>query len=46
MVDHPFWFLLTLCVLGWYFLVMVYVAFKGVGDIRTMLSRVKEDREE
>ena len=46
MVDHPFWFTLTVCVLAWYFVVMVYVAVKGVGDIRSMLSRVRENHEE
>ncbi len=45
MADHPFWFLLTLCALVWYVTVMLYVAIKGVGDIRSMLSRVREDHE-
>ena len=45
MAEHPFWFLLTVCVLLWYATVMIYVAVKGVGDIRAMLSQVKKNQE-
>jgi hypothetical protein len=38
--GHPFWGSLTLAVLVWYSTVTVYVAIKGVGDIRGMLRRL------
>lgn len=45
MVEHPFWFLLTAAVVLWYSTVTIHVAVKGVSDIRTMLSRVRESHE-
>ena len=37
--HHPFWGLLTLAVLGWYSTVTVYVAIRGLVDIKSMLRR-------
>lgn len=33
-----FWLILTVAALLWYSIVTVYVAIKGVGDIRQMLK--------
>ena len=38
--DHWFWWLLTIACVVWYSTITVYVAIKGVTDIRTMLSRL------
>lgn len=38
--DHWFWLLLTGTAIVWYSTVTVYVAIKGVTDIRTMLSHL------
>ena len=35
-----FWLLLSLGCLGWYLLVLVYVAIKGGADIKDMLKRL------
>jgi hypothetical protein len=40
MTAQWFWWLLTAAVIVWYSTVTVYVAVKGVTDIRTMLSRL------
>ena len=37
-----FWGALTLIVLLWYSTVTVYVAVKGIGDIRSMLRTLRE----
>jgi hypothetical protein len=38
--DHWFWGGLTLAVVVWYSTVTVYVAVKGVGDIKEMLKKL------
>jgi hypothetical protein len=38
-----FWLLLSLGCLGWYLLVLVYVAIKGGVDIKDMLKRLSTD---
>lgn len=38
--DHPFWGLLTLACVGWYSTVTVFVAWRGIRDIRNMLRRL------
>ncbi len=43
--HQPFWGALTLAVLVWYSTVTVYVAVRGVMDIRAMLRRLRADRE-
>ena len=44
MSDHPFWLILALAALVWYSTVTVYVAIRGVTDIRTMLARLSSGR--
>ena len=44
--NHPFWGLLTLAVLAWYSTITVYVALRGSVDIRQMLRRLKQNRDE
>ncbi len=38
--GHWFWWLLTVAVLLWYSSVTVYVAIRGMLDIRQMLARL------
>lgn len=40
--GQPFWWLLTAAVLAWYATVTVWVAVKGLRDIRGMLARLRE----
>jgi hypothetical protein len=40
--GHWFWWLLTAVVLLWYSTVTVYVAVRGLLDIRSMLRRLKD----
>lgn len=35
-----FWLILTIAAVGWYIFVTIYVAFKGVTDIKQMLQRL------
>ena len=39
--EHWFWLLITAACLVWYSTITVYVAIKGVTDIRTMLGHLK-----
>jgi hypothetical protein len=39
-----FWKLLTAACLLWYATITVYVAIRGARDIRSMLQRLKENR--
>jgi len=41
--GQPFWWLLTAACLAWYATITVYVAVKGVRDIRGMLRRLRGD---
>ena len=43
--NHPLWGLLTLAVLVWYSTVTVYVAVRGVVDIKHMLRSLKDKHE-
>ena len=38
MSEHWFWFLLSAACVIWYSTITVYVAIKGVSDIREMLA--------
>jgi len=38
--EHWFWGGLTIACLAWYSTITIYIAFKGVGDIRSMLRRL------
>jgi hypothetical protein len=40
LTNHWFWGVLTLVCLAWYSTITVYIAIKGVGDIRSMLRRL------
>jgi len=40
MTEHWFWWLITAAVIVWYSTVTVYVAIKGVTDIKTMLRHL------
>ncbi len=40
--GHPLWWLLTAAVVVWYSTVTIYVAVRGVHDIRGMLKRLSE----
>jgi hypothetical protein len=40
MPEHWFWWVLTMAGVAWYSTVTVYVAVRGVTDIRRMLSRL------
>jgi hypothetical protein len=42
MTKHWFWLGLTIAVLVWYATVTVYVAIRGVIDVRQMLKRLSE----
>jgi hypothetical protein len=44
--NHPFWGLLTLAVLAWYSTVTVYVAVRGIVDIKNMLRNLRQNRTE
>jgi hypothetical protein len=38
-----FWFIVAIGCLAWYSTVTVYVAYKGIFDIKEMLENLKED---
>lgn len=42
MKEHWFWYLLTAACVLWYSTITIYVAIRGVADIRTMLRRLAE----
>ncbi len=41
-----FWFVLTIAALVWYGLVTVYVAIRGAGDIKQMLTHLQRLRDQ
>ncbi|MCK5919724.1 MAG: hypothetical protein KAG66_02205 [Methylococcales bacterium] len=41
-----FWLILSLGCVGWYLIVLVYVAIKGGGDIKDMLKQLSDNAEE
>jgi hypothetical protein len=43
--EHWFWGALTLVCLAWYSTITIYIAFKGVGDIRSMLRRLSNSKD-
>jgi len=45
MPSHPVWFLLMIAAIVWYSTVTIFVAVKGVRDIRGMLHRLEESDE-
>jgi hypothetical protein len=44
-MEHWFWFALAVACLVWYSTVTVYVAVKGIFDIKHMLARLAANRE-
>ncbi|MGC8988854.1 MAG: hypothetical protein ACP5MD_01905 [Verrucomicrobiia bacterium] len=42
LLDHWFWLLVTTAALVWYSTVTVYVAVRGLRDIRSMFRRLGE----
>jgi hypothetical protein len=40
MTEHWFWWLLAVACVVWYSTITVYVAVKGVRDIKSMLKRL------
>ncbi len=40
LTDHWFWGAITVACLAWYSTITIYIAIKGVGDIRSMLRRL------
>lgn len=45
MPKHFIWWLLTMACVVWYSTVTVYVAFKGIADIRNMLARLAKAKD-
>lgn len=41
-----FWFLLTILTLLWYIFVTLFVSYKGIADIKSMLNRLAEKNSE
>ncbi len=39
-MTHWFWWLMTMLCVAWYSTITVYVAIKGVADIKQMLARL------
>lgn len=44
MKGQWFWLLVTICCILWYSTVTVYVAYKGIKDIREMLKRLAQKK--
>lgn len=42
LLDHWFWLLVTIAALVWYSTVTVYVAVRGLRDIRSMFRRLRD----
>ncbi|MCX7044696.1 MAG: hypothetical protein NTX50_04305 [Candidatus Sumerlaeota bacterium] len=41
-LSHLFWLLVVIAVMGWYCTITVYVSFKGALDIKHMLQRLTD----
>jgi hypothetical protein len=44
MMNHWFWWLLTMACVIWYLTITIYVAIKGAADIKQMLKRLSENQ--
>jgi hypothetical protein len=42
--DHWFWLLITMACVVWYSTITIYVAIRGVFDIKHMLGRLSNKR--
>jgi hypothetical protein len=45
LTNHWFWGAITIACLAWYSTVTIYIAIKGVGDIRSMLRRLANPKD-
>jgi hypothetical protein len=45
LTEHWFWGAITLACLAWYSTITIYIAFKGVGDIRSMLRKLSRSKD-
>jgi hypothetical protein len=45
MGAHPIWLVLVAICVVWYSTITVYVAIRGVVDIRTMLGRLQDSED-
>ncbi len=45
LTDHWFWGATTLACLTWYSTITIYIAFRGVGNIRDMLRRLSNSKD-
>ena len=46
LTNHPVWGLLTLAVLVWYSTITIFIAIRGMLDIKEMLRNLKQRHEE
>lgn len=44
MTDHPIWLVLTAACVVWYSTITVYVAYRGLFDLRKMLRDIERRR--
>ena len=44
--GQPFWWLLTAACLVWYSTITIYVAVRGLKDIRSMLRRLRDGHDD
>jgi len=44
MYEHPFWWLFNMACVVWYGTITIYVAVRGVFEVRQMLVRLAEDQ--
>jgi hypothetical protein len=45
MPKHSLWWLITMACVAWYSTVTVYVAIKGIADIKNMLARLAVNKD-
>lgn len=39
-MNHWFWWIVTMACVAWYLTITIYVAIKGIADIKNMLARL------
>jgi hypothetical protein len=44
--EHWFWWILTLACVAWYSTITIYVAVKGLKDVKNMLRRLSAKNDE
>ena len=45
LTEHWFWGAITLACLAWYSTITIYIAIRGVGDIRDMLRELSNSKD-